>query len=160
LGVDRVKVLDAYHGSGRVWHRVAALVPDVRIDVVGIDTRNIAPGVIQGDNRKILPTLDLTAFDLIDLDAYGVPAEQLAIVADRAPGVPVVATVIARHGAPPTTPMLDLLGIPRDWPRRSMVTLSFSIYTLWDHYCAALGYRTTYRTFVVGGMRKMYQVLN
>ena len=33
-----------------------------------------------GDNSKILPILDLSEFNVIDLDAYGVPVEQIESV--------------------------------------------------------------------------------
>lgn len=73
--VDPVRVLDMYHGNGHIWREVARLTGR-RIDVLGIDKK---PGMtkiyLRGDNRKY--RLDYDRFDLIDLDAYGVPYEQL-----------------------------------------------------------------------------------
>jgi len=75
------KVLDAYAGSGTLWNEIKL---NHDIDVVSIEKekgKNIY--ALQGDNLKYLPTLDLNSFDVIDLDAYGVPYEQLEILFDR-----------------------------------------------------------------------------
>jgi len=75
---DPVVVLDAFGGSGKVWQCVQANT-ERKIIRLAIDEKNI-PGTLKGDNRKFLPTLDLTKFHVIDLDAYGVPYEQLEII--------------------------------------------------------------------------------
>lgn len=84
LKKDNVLVLDAYHGNGIVWQKVCERAPEKNIQVVGID---ILPkksvSVLKGDNRKFLKSMDLNVFDVIDLDAYGIPADQLQILFDR-----------------------------------------------------------------------------
>jgi hypothetical protein len=78
---DPVVVLDAFGGSGKVWQCVQANT-ERKIIRLAIDEKNI-PGTLKGDNRKFLPTLDLTKFHVIDLDAYSVPYEQLEIIFKR-----------------------------------------------------------------------------
>jgi hypothetical protein len=75
--VDRLRVLDCYAGNGKVWQAVRKL-SGRRIDVLPVDTRNDVDGFyLPGDNRVYLASLDLQRFDVIDLDAYGVPFAQL-----------------------------------------------------------------------------------
>jgi len=76
------KVLDAYGGYGVVWQEVAAQTKRTDIYRVGIDKDKRA-GCVHGDNRKWLKGMTLSLFDVIDLDAYGVPFDQVAILFKR-----------------------------------------------------------------------------
>jgi len=79
--IGEASVFDAFAGSGKmyreVWHRAQAYVgcdlrwyPDQREAYVC-------------DNTRLLRALDLQRFNLFDLDAYGSPYTQLAIIAAR-----------------------------------------------------------------------------
>lgn len=81
IGAERAHVFDAYAGDGQqyraVWHEAASYVgcdleffPDERL-------------AFKCDNRRVLRTLDLAAFNIFDLDAYGSPWEQLYLIAVR-----------------------------------------------------------------------------
>lgn len=153
-------VLDAYAGYGHMWREVQRQCPKVKIRTLGIDQRPIGPHLIKGDNLKVLPSLDLSAFDLIDLDAYGIPAAQLGIVAHKAPGVPVLVTAIASRQGTTPGPVLDAMMIPREWAKVSQYAMRQLMWDGWDNYCYRLGYRTTLRHFFGDeGMQKMYQLL-
>lgn len=81
---NEVRVLDCFAGHGRVWKTVAANEPSRVIRVVGIDKRtDVRRPLLHGDNRKFLLTMDLNRFDIIDLDAYGNPIEQVLILLAR-----------------------------------------------------------------------------
>jgi len=81
-----VRVLDCYAGTGRIWREVRRRCPQRRIRVTGIDTRRL-PGIyLRGDNRKFLGAMDLEPFNVIDLDAYGVPFQQMDILFGRRRG--------------------------------------------------------------------------
>lgn len=82
LPAGPVSVLDCYGGYGVVWGEVKRLTRRGDINRVGIDT-NRRPGMVKGDNRKWLPSVDLSAFNAIDLDAYGVPFAQVKILFRR-----------------------------------------------------------------------------
>lgn len=73
-----VRVLDCYHGDGDIWDAVARVHPHA-VEVVGIeiDRKRAKPGVLTGDNRRVLASMNLSRFDMIDLDAWGTPWEQL-----------------------------------------------------------------------------------
>jgi len=77
-----VKVLDAFGGHGVVWKEVAAQTKRMDIYRLGIDKEK-RPGCIHGDNRKWLKGITLSLFDVIDLDAYGVPFDQVEILFKR-----------------------------------------------------------------------------
>lgn len=73
------RVLGMFGGSGRIWQTIKQRNPKKRIDVLRIDKKPDLRGVyLAGDNRKYIQSLDPGRFDVIDLDAYGVPYEQLA----------------------------------------------------------------------------------
>ncbi len=76
-----VSVLDCFAGRGLVWECVRRMSPQ-KITRLAID-RAATGFYLPGDNRSYLPILDLTAFNVIDLDAYGVPYEQLQQLFER-----------------------------------------------------------------------------
>ena len=81
LPPGEVSVLDCFAGRGLVWECVRRMTSQ-KITRLAID--KMADGFyLPGDNRAYLPILDLTAFNVIDLDAYGVPYEQLQQVFER-----------------------------------------------------------------------------
>jgi len=72
-------VLDCFCGAGSLWQSVQARRPDLKINVLSIDKKMDRRRLhLIGDNIKFLASLDLTKFDAIDLDAYGVPYAQLS----------------------------------------------------------------------------------
>ncbi len=80
---ESIKVLDCYTGDGRIWEDIISKSKK-KISVVGIEKEKGKKGMyLQGDNRKYLKTLDLLKYDVIDLDAYGMPIDQLDIIFSR-----------------------------------------------------------------------------
>jgi hypothetical protein len=83
LPVDPVRVLDCYAGTGLIWDGVTEYTGRA-IKVLPIDKRkDISRFRLPGDNTRYLRTLDLAPFNVIDLDAYGIPFSQLETVFDR-----------------------------------------------------------------------------
>lgn len=76
LGNPKTKVLDAYAGKGRIWSEVKKRRKE-KLDITSIEIKRNKGSNLFGDNRKLLPSLELNQYDIIDLDAYGVPYEQL-----------------------------------------------------------------------------------
>jgi hypothetical protein len=84
LKKNHVKVLEAYAGSGVIWKEVQKILPDIKIDILKIEKKAEKKGVyLHGDNEKFISLFDFENFDIIDLDAYGVPFNQLEVVFDR-----------------------------------------------------------------------------
>ncbi len=79
-GKTSARVLDCYSGDGLMWGTLKA-EGACKIDLTRIEVKKTAKGVyLQGDNLKFMAGMDLSAFDVIDLDAYGAPIEQLDMV--------------------------------------------------------------------------------
>jgi len=77
----RIRVLNAYNGDNAIW----SYIQDIKknISVIGIDIKKDKKKSLIGDNIKFLMTMDLSKFDIIDLDAYGCPIDQLEILFER-----------------------------------------------------------------------------
>jgi len=70
-----LKVLDMFSGDGRIWSEIQRRTGR-EIQVLRVEREKGKRGVyLQGDNRKF--NLDYGQFDVVDLDAYGVPFAQL-----------------------------------------------------------------------------------
>ena len=150
LGLTHIKVLDAYSGKGVMWRALAARMPDVTFDVTRIDKKpdDDDPSLIRGDNVRVMRGMDLSQFDLIDLDAYGVPARQLELCAEGAPHVPVVLTCIIRQAFNMKQTPIIAAGIPPSWIKETGPVLWHKWWDFWwENYCATLGYNRikTYR---------------
>lgn len=91
-----LRVLDCYAGTGRIWNRIKKELPDRNIQILGIDLKKQGGIHLQGDNRKFIKSLDLTQFDIIDCDSYGVPFSLLKIIFSKPtrPGTVVFVTFI------------------------------------------------------------------
>jgi hypothetical protein len=78
-----IKVLDCFHGNGEIWRNIKILSKKT-IEVDGIDLKyyNDSFSLI-GDNLKILKSIDINKYDIIDLDAYGMPDEQIEIIKQK-----------------------------------------------------------------------------
>ena len=77
-------VLDCFAGNGQIWREIKRLRPDLQIEVLSIDTKTQTEGIhLIGNNLKFLRSLNLSDFDVIDLDAYGIPFRQLQYILER-----------------------------------------------------------------------------
>lgn len=75
-----IRVLDCFGGRGVCWGAIKKKT-GLNIDRHAIDKRNdITDFHFHGDNVKVMMGLDLEGYDIIDIDAYGIPAEQLSLV--------------------------------------------------------------------------------
>lgn len=97
-GKSKIKVLDCFAGKGIIWKHLKNKV-NANIEVLGIDKKITKAVNLVGDNRKFLKSLDLNKFDLIDLDSYGVPFDQLEIIFKRSyKGIVVVTFIQSMYG--------------------------------------------------------------
>lgn len=79
---EPIRVLDCYGGFGVVWKEVKKRSNREDIERVAIDVED-RPGALRGNNMKWLKSLDLSRYNVIDLDAYGVPFDQMKVLFDR-----------------------------------------------------------------------------
>lgn len=81
---DPVRVLDCYAGEGVIWKAVEKKTGR-KFEITAIDIEKPKKRRVQltGDNMKFIPSLDLSKFDVIDLDAYGFPGKQLEAIFEK-----------------------------------------------------------------------------
>ena len=142
LGDKReARILDAFAGEGKLWRAMRDRHPDWTFSILGIDKAwtNVSASVLRSDNMKVMAALDLTEFDIIDLDAYGWPAAQLRMVAERAPGVPVVTTCVQQKLSQIPKIVLSDLGL--HFPNAAPTLLTRLSGELWEAWLHMLGYR-------------------
>lgn len=83
LPAGNVSVLDCFAGDGVIWQKLSAMYPGrVMVDSIEMARGKGAPSFV-GDNRKLLPALDLSVYNVIDLDAYGSPWDQVAAIMEN-----------------------------------------------------------------------------
>lgn len=103
-----LRVLDCFGGRGVVWRAVKELTGR-KATVTPIDIRDDIGFHLHGDNSTFLKSLDLSRYNAIDLDAYGVPADQLKILFERQyRGVVFVTFIQSVYGIMPYTLLKDL----------------------------------------------------
>jgi hypothetical protein len=92
----KVSVLYCFAGTGKIWKAVISSRTDVDIKVLGIEKQvGKAKGFhIPIDNNRFLKSGDLSQFNVIDLDAYGIPYEQIGTILRRRWHGVIFATVI------------------------------------------------------------------
>jgi hypothetical protein len=113
-----IHVLDCFAGSGLIWQAIIARHPYRSIHVLPIDKQDYGGFHLPGDNRRYLMDLDLSRFNVIDLDAYGVPAEQLEIIFERRfMGIIFVTFIQSSYGIMPYD-LLKIVGFTRDQIRK------------------------------------------
>jgi hypothetical protein len=145
LGPPRpITVLDAYHGDGLIWDAVERQLADGwSVKLFRSDRVPSSAGVLKVDNARLLEAIDLTRFDLIDLDAWGFPDKQLRIVARRAPKTPVITTRVCHAMANAVTNLMlaDLgFNLGKDYPLTLLAGIADE---LWEAWLYQLGYRTS-----------------
>lgn len=108
-----LRVLDLFGGHGVVWAAVARKGLK-QIHRVPVDMRHDMTELhIHGDNRKVLAGLDLNSFDVVDIDAYGIPVEQLTYILQSGfQGTVFFTAIQTMHGTLPSV-LLDDLGFPK-----------------------------------------------
>lgn len=105
---ERPAVLDAFAGYGKMWEGVDMS----KYTPIEKNPDKNPPGVIHADNVKVLRSIDLSKYDVIDLDAYGFPTKQLCAIIENgsmAPGTVVIYTAISNRLSSLASEELDAL---------------------------------------------------
>lgn len=94
---DKITVFEAYAGDGIVWSKVKEKA-DKEIQVLKVEKKGQKKGFyLQGENEKFISLFDFSHFDIIDLDAYGIPYDQLKVVFEKEFKGFVIVTLIRTH---------------------------------------------------------------
>ncbi len=77
---ETLRVLDAFSADGKIWDEIKRRTGR-RILVLRIEAKADKAGIyLKGDNTKYMARMDLKKYDIIDLDAFRIPYEQLQII--------------------------------------------------------------------------------
>lgn len=147
LPEGKVSVLDCFAGEGLIWQKVAAStrVP-VEVDSIEMAKGKGAPSFV-GDNRKLLPVLDLRPYNVIDLDAYGTPYRQVVAIlgnATRVPGTVIFYTLNRCVRAD------SALLVRHDFTPQMVMKAPI--------LCSSWGYRAWCQALAVAGVRELWEI--
>lgn len=135
---DDTRILECFSGHGMTWHFVKRIGGFKALKIDKIDIRDI-PGVLKGDNRKWLTSIDLSHYDCIDLDAYGIPFDQLEILTKRGYTGGVFVTFIqSSMGALPLKLLLTD-GVTNEMRRKSPTIFNRFGWDIFKNYLAKNG---------------------
>ena len=150
-----ITVLDCYQGRGLIWAWVKAL-SQKNIRTIGIEKRNLG-FALPGDNIDYLASLDLSLFDAIDLDAYGVPFDQLDYVfSEGYQGIIYVTFIQSIFGGLPNK-LYENLGYPPEMYTKAKTMFSKHGFAKFCQYLAMRGVKKiSYRSH----KRKYYLAFN
>lgn len=91
-GLEKINVLDCFAGENRIWSRIP------HDSYYGIETKKgKGKKNLFADNLRVIPSLDLSKYNVIDIDSYGLPLDQiLAIHKNKTliPGTVIIYTMI------------------------------------------------------------------
>lgn len=81
---EEINVLDVYSGRARIWKKIER-ISGVAINLTRMDIRldTDDPIMLVGDNLKFLGNMDLSEYNVLDFDAFGVPNKTLSIMFER-----------------------------------------------------------------------------
>ena len=138
---DDVSILECYAGKGLLYAEVKKHTSK-KLHIVSIEKeRGKNPFALCGDNLKFLPTLNLEKFDIIDLDAYGIPSEQIKIIADRGWHGLLVVTCIKQRlgGGIPNILLKQIDGVKI--AHKSITLFAPYWFELFEHFLFSFGVR-------------------
>lgn len=109
---NNIKVLELFSGDGLIWNEIKKQVTNTEIEILRIDKKNDKKNIyLKGDNIKYLQRMDLSQFDIIDVDAYGIPYQILKeIFAKKYNGIIFVTWIQSFMGALPKE-LIKTIGI-------------------------------------------------
>ena len=141
-GIRRVSVLDLFAGNGEVWMK---LEPDSYQGVEIKKDKN--PNAIIGDNRKVIPRLDLSQYNVIDCDSYGVPATQIKLLYENGTlqsDTVIVYTCISNKVSTVPKTLQEYAGFQGDMYAKAQTLFNGWSIELFFDYLASLGVRRVF----------------
>jgi hypothetical protein len=113
LPAGECRVLDCFAGDHDVWDAVARWRPDVRVTHIDLNPRNNTD--LRGEAVRLLRGLDLDGYAGIDLDDWGLPTQEMKVIAERHfPGT-VWFTANLLGSLPLPQLVRASLGLPDEW---------------------------------------------
>jgi len=136
---DTLRVLDVFSANGKIWNEIKRL-SSRDIKVLRMDIRADLEGIyLLGDNMKFLETMDLSAYDIIDVDAYGIPFEQLRVILPKAKGKKIFVTFIQSLLGTCPYDLLNFVGIPHGMIQKCPTLFGKKAWGIFKQYLAQNG---------------------
>lgn len=80
---NNINVLDLFSGSQNIWRSISAITGKT-INIISIDIKKETGRFhIIGDNIKYLMNMHIDKYDIIDIDAYGIPFDHIDNILSR-----------------------------------------------------------------------------
>lgn len=130
-----LRVLDVCGGHGVVWRCVMAETGR-KIARHAIDKRtDLSEMHWHGDNLAVIQSVDVSDYDVVDIDAYGTPAEHLMLLSQRQFQGVVFVTMIQEIAGRMPSAVMSAIGLPM-----AAQTLAPSLIARrgWEYYCEFL----------------------
>lgn len=136
---DVVYVLECFAGDGLIWKEVKRITKR-NIKILRIDQKEDKKGIyLKGDNLKFLQSMDLSRFDVVDLDAYGECFRQMEIIfAKKFSGI-VHVTYTKHNMARINYTLLTSLGYSRKMIDKAPTLFAKNLETVLEQYLAKKG---------------------
>jgi hypothetical protein len=80
--LEEVTVLELFGGEGVLWNEVKKQTGK-KIEILSIDKNKYKRLQLQGDNIKFIDSLNLSIFNVIDIDAWGSPYKQMDMIFNK-----------------------------------------------------------------------------
>lgn len=136
INKNEINVLECFAGDGVLWDEVKKSFPNKKINVLKIDKKGEKTGVyLKGDNVKFIGLFEFDHYDVIDLDAYGTPINQLEVVFMRRYKGVVLYTFIQTSIGALNHKMLETIGY-----KKTMITKCPTLFNKngFDKFCQYL----------------------
>lgn len=121
--LDEIKVLDLFAGNNCIWSNF-----DCK-RYYGIEIEKGKGKNLNADNRKVIPSLDLSDFNVIDCDSYGMPVEQLSAIFKNPTlkdGTVIIYTAISSKLSSLSAQILKYYGIQNMYKKSKVMFNKFS----------------------------------
>lgn len=127
--LESVNVLDCFAGNNLIWKKIP------HDSYLGIEKQKGKGELnIYGDNVKIIKSLDLSNYNVIDLDAYGIPGEQMIEIMENktlADEVVIIYTATAMAFSNCSKKFIEKIGIEYDTWNKCRTLWNKHILYLW-----------------------------
>lgn len=134
-----IKVLDCFAGRSKIWKKIKK-ESSKNINAVGIDRISYG-STLKGDNVKYLKGMNLDKYDIIDLDAYGIPFRQLEVIfKKRYKGILFITFIQSIFGRLPVR-MLTKIGYTRNMIKKCPTLFNRNGIEKFKQYLAMNGIR-------------------
>lgn len=116
---DGDTILDCCHGEGFLWGEIGQ---GKDISVIGIEhEKGRGRGAIHGEAEKVIPGLDLSRYQMIDVDTYGSPYQIIKCIFKNktlAPGTVIFYTFIQTHMGLVSQESLRAIGLSKEMTKK------------------------------------------